>query len=29
MRIKRLDILRCAAVLLVVTGHSGIFLLTS
>jgi len=29
MRIKRLDILRCAAVLLVVTGHSGIFFLTS
>lgn len=29
MRIKRLDILRCVAVLLVVTGHSGIFFLTS
>jgi peptidoglycan/LPS O-acetylase OafA/YrhL len=28
MRIKRLDILRCVAVLLVVTAHSGIFLLT-
>jgi peptidoglycan/LPS O-acetylase OafA/YrhL len=29
MRIKRLDILRCAAVLLVVTSHSGIFFLTN
>ena len=29
MRIKRLDILRCAAVLLVITGHSGIFPLTT
>jgi peptidoglycan/LPS O-acetylase OafA/YrhL len=29
MRIKRLDILRCAAVLLVVTGHAGMFSLIS
>ena len=29
MRIKRLDILRCAAVLLVIAGHSGIFPLTT
>ncbi len=29
MRIKRLDILRCAAVLLVVTSHSGIFSVTT
>jgi peptidoglycan/LPS O-acetylase OafA/YrhL len=29
MRIKRLDMLRCAAVLLVVTGHAGVFSLTS